>query len=100
MWTGEKLCRKNSEGKIESCTLAYTNFPRWRLKSSGFINQKLPEATHINHYEDLLKSKLSAAVPKFAIKQIYPKTTSGFDVSVKTDVLGIRACKSKATPTI
>jgi hypothetical protein len=62
----------------------------------GFIDQKLPEATHINHYEELLKSKLSAAAPEFAIKRIYPKTTSGFDVSVKTDVLGIRACKSEA----
>jgi hypothetical protein len=63
----------------------------------GFVDQKLPEATHINHYKELMKSKLSAAAPKFAIKWIYPKTTSGFDVSVKTDVLGIRACKSEAT---
>jgi hypothetical protein len=31
------------------------------------------------------------------IKRIYPKTKSGFDVSVKTDVLGIPACKSEAT---
>jgi hypothetical protein len=62
-----------------------------------FIDQKLPEATHINHYEELLKSKLSAAAPEFAIKRIFPKTMSGFDVPVKTDVLGIRACKSKAT---
>jgi hypothetical protein len=63
----------------------------------GFIDQKLPEATHINHYEELLKSKLSAAAPEFAIERIYPKTMCGFDVSVKTDVLGIRACKSEAT---
>jgi hypothetical protein len=63
----------------------------------GFIDQKLPEATHINHYKELLKSKLSEAAPKFAIERIYPKTMSGFDVSVKTDVLSIRACKSKAT---
>jgi hypothetical protein len=63
----------------------------------GFIDQKLPEATHINHYEELLKSKLSADAPEFAIEWVYPKTTSGFDVSVKTDVLGIRACKSEAT---
>jgi hypothetical protein len=63
----------------------------------GFIDQKLPEATHINHYKELLKSKLSAAAPKFAIKRIYPKTMSGFDVSIKTDVLSIRACKSEAT---
>ncbi len=27
----------------------------------GFIDQKLPEVTHINHYEALLQSKLSAA---------------------------------------
>jgi hypothetical protein len=27
----------------------------------GFIDQKLPEATHINHYEELLKSKLSCS---------------------------------------
>jgi hypothetical protein len=63
----------------------------------GFIDQKLPEATHINHYEELLKSKLSAAAPEFAIERIFPKTTSGFDVPVKTDVLGIRACKFEAT---
>jgi hypothetical protein len=63
----------------------------------GFIDQKLPAATHINHYEELLKSKLSAAAPEFAIKRIYPKTTSGFHVSIKTYVLGIRACKSEAT---
>jgi hypothetical protein len=55
----------------------------------GFIDQKLPEVTHINHYEALLQSKLSAAAPKFAIEWIYPKTMHGFDVSVKTDVLGI-----------
>jgi hypothetical protein len=63
----------------------------------GFIDQKLPEVTHINHYEELLKSKLSANAPKFAFKRIYPKITSRFEVSVKTDVLGIRACKSDAT---
>jgi hypothetical protein len=63
----------------------------------GCIDQKLPEVTHINHYEELLKLKLSAAAPKFVIEQIYPKTMSGFEVSVKTDVLGIQACKSKAT---
>jgi hypothetical protein len=63
----------------------------------GFIDQKIQEVTHINHYEALLQSKLSAAAPKFAIKWIYPKTTNGFDVSVKTNVLGIRACKSEAT---
>jgi hypothetical protein len=62
----------------------------------GFIDQKLPEVTHINHYEALLQSKLSAAAPEFAIKWIYPKTMSGFDVSVKTHVLGILACKSEA----
>ncbi len=55
----------------------------------GFIDQKLPEVTHINHYEALLQSKLSAAAPKFAIEWIYPKIMHGFDVSVKTDVLGI-----------
>jgi hypothetical protein len=53
--------------------------------------------THINHYKALLQSKLSAAAPKFAIEWIYPKTMSGFDVSIKTDVLGIRACKSELT---
>jgi hypothetical protein len=63
----------------------------------GFIDQKLPEAAHINHYEELLKSKVSAAAPEFVIESIYPKAKSGFDVSVKTDVLGIPACKSKAT---
>jgi hypothetical protein len=63
----------------------------------GFIDQKLPEAMHINHYEELLKSKLSAAAPEFVIKRFFPMTTSGFDVPGKTDVLGIRACKSEAT---
>jgi hypothetical protein len=63
----------------------------------GFIDQKLPEMTHINHYQELLKSKLSVAAPEFAIEWIFPKTTSGFDVPVKTDVLGIQACKSEAT---
>jgi hypothetical protein len=63
----------------------------------GFIDQKLPEVTHINHYKELLKSKLSADAPKFAITWIYPKTTSRFEVSVKTDVLSIHACKSDAT---
>jgi hypothetical protein len=63
----------------------------------GFIDQKLLEVTHINHYKELLKSKLSADAPKFAIKWIYPKTMSRFEVSVKTDVLSICACKSDAT---
>ncbi len=49
----------------------------------GFIDQTLPEATHINHYKELLKLKLSTAAPEFAIEWIYPKTT--------------RACKSEAT---
>jgi hypothetical protein len=46
----------------------------------GFIDQKLPEVTHINHYEALLQSKLSAAAPEFVIERILSKTTSGFDV--------------------
>jgi hypothetical protein len=63
----------------------------------GFIDQTLPEVTHINHYKALLQLKLSAAAPEFVIEWIYPKTMSRFDVSVKTNVLGIQACKSEAT---
>ncbi len=62
----------------------------------SFINQKLPEVTHINNYEDLLQSKLPICAPEIVVELIYPKTLSGFDASVKTDVLDIRACKSKA----
>jgi hypothetical protein len=62
----------------------------------GFIKQKLPEVTHINHYEDLFHSKLAMGAPEIVVQLIYPKTLSGFDAYVKTDVLDIRACKSKA----
>lgn len=65
-------------------------------KIIGFINQKLPEVTHINHYEEFLKSKVAANAPKIAIEWIFPKTMSGFDGSIKTDVLGIWACKFEA----
>jgi hypothetical protein len=33
-----------------------------------FINQKLPEVTHINHYKELLKSKVAADAPKIVIE--------------------------------
>ncbi len=62
----------------------------------GLINQKLHKVTHINHYEELLQSKLPTGAPEIAVERIYPMTLSGFDASVKTDVLGIWACKSEA----
>ena len=64
----------------------------------GFVAQKHLEETHVNRYESYLKEKLPAGMPKFAIEWIYPKTTSGFDSMVKTDVLAIRVSKMDAGP--
>jgi hypothetical protein len=52
--------------------------------------------THINHYKELLKSKVAADAPKIVIEWIFPKTTSRFDGSIKTDVLGFWECKFEA----
>jgi hypothetical protein len=34
--------------------------------------------------------------PKLVIERIFPKTTGGFEMPVKTDVLAIRVCKTDA----
>jgi hypothetical protein len=62
----------------------------------GFIAQKHPEMTHLNRFETALMTKLPIETPKVVIECIFPKTTGGFEMLVKTDVLAIRVCKTDA----
>jgi hypothetical protein len=62
----------------------------------GFIAQKLPEKTHLNRFEKALMKKLPTGIPKLVVERIFPKTTNGFEMLVKTDVLAICVCKTDA----
>jgi hypothetical protein len=91
-----KILEKKQKLKDLKLYIGVHKLPSLETQIIGFIDQKLPEATHSNHYEELLQSKLPTGAPNIAVKWIYPKMLSSFDVSVQTDVLGIRACKSEA----
>jgi hypothetical protein len=91
-----RLLEKDSNVQHLKLYLGVHKLPSTETKIIGFINQKLPETTFINHYEDHLQSQLLADDPVIAVECIFPKTESGFNGVTKTDVLGIWACKSEA----
>ena len=91
-----KLLEKESSVKHLKLYFGVHKLPSTETQIIGFINQKLPETTFINHYEEYLQSQLTADDPAIAVERIFPRTESGFDGAIKTDVLGIRACKSEA----
>ena len=92
----KKLLEKDSNVQHLKLYFGVHKLPSTETKIIGFINQKLPETTFINHYEEYLQSQLLADDPAIAVERIFPKTESGFNGVTKTDVLGIRACKSEA----
>jgi hypothetical protein len=78
------------------------HFGRHKLESTdtciiGFMANKIPTVTHMDHYEKAIQMKLPKGTPPFALKWIHPKIQGGFEATVKTDVIGIRVCKSDAT---
>jgi hypothetical protein len=52
--------------------------------------------THLNRFETALMTKLPMETPRLVIECIFPKTTGGFEMLVKTDVLAICVCKTDA----
>jgi hypothetical protein len=56
----------------------------------GIVIQKHPEMTHTRHFETTIMKKLAVGSLKQVVERIYPKSASGFENPVKTDVLAIR----------
>jgi hypothetical protein len=92
----KKLLEKDPGAQNLKLYLGVHKLPSTKTTLIGFINQKLPETTFINHYEEYLQSQLLADDPVIAVERIFPKTENGFDGVTKTNVLGIRVRKSDA----
>jgi hypothetical protein len=79
-----RLLEKDSNVKHLKLYFGVHKLPSTETKIIGFINQKLPETTFINHYEDYLQSQLLADDPAIAVERIFPKMESGFNGVTKT----------------
>ena len=86
----------DEEAKEEKLYVGIHKLESIETEIIGFIAQKLPEMTHLNRFETALMTKLPKGIPKLVVERIFPKTTNGFETSVKTDVLAIRVCKTDA----
>jgi hypothetical protein len=92
----EKLAEKKTVRDLK------LHFGRHKLESIdtciiGFMANKIPTITHTERYEQAIQKKLPKGTPPFALERIHPKVQGGFEPTVKTDVIGIRVCKSDAT---
>jgi hypothetical protein len=91
----EKLAEEKTVGDLK------LHFGRHKLESTdtciiGFMANKIPTVTHMDCYEKAIQMKLLKGTPPFALERIHPKVQGGFEATVKTDVIGIRVCKSDA----
>ena len=86
----------DEEAKEEKLYVGIHKLESTETEIIGFIAQKLPEMTHLNRFEKALMKKLPTGIPKLVVECIFPKTMNGFEMSVKTDVLAIRVCKTDA----
>jgi hypothetical protein len=86
----------DKEAKEEKLYVGIHKLELTETEIIGFIAQKLPEMTHLNQFEKALMKKLPTGIPKLVVERILPKTANGFEMSVKTDVLAIRVCKTDA----
>jgi hypothetical protein len=66
-------------------------------KVVGFLARKLPKVTHLRRFTAFLKQQLPMTTPQFVLQVMYPKMTTGFDSSMKTEVVGVRTTKEDAT---
>jgi hypothetical protein len=86
----------NKEAKQAKLYVGIHKLESTEMEMIRFIAQKHPEMTHLNRFETALMTKLPKGTPKLVIERIFPKTMTGFETLVKTDVLAICVCKTDA----